>query len=117
MLKIIIIFFFPFFFSKDRRFEKFHIPQDSQECECGELKTLRHILMECVWYDDLRQKLKRECSQLETVEHILKECPLHPAEREVLRKISPELDLKILLDTKKGLDAVVKFLDYYVSLP
>ena len=73
--------------------------------------------MECVWYDDLRQKLKRECSQLETVEHILKECPLHPAEREVLRKISPELDLKILLDTKKGLDAVVKFLDYYVSLP
>ena len=26
----------------------------------------------------------------------------------------PELDLKILLDTKKGLDAVVKFLD---SLP
>ena len=55
-----------------------------------------------------------ECGQLETVEHILKECPLHPVEREVLRKVSPELDLKILLDTKKGLDAVVKFLD---SLP
>ena len=40
-------------------FERFHIPQDSQKCECGELKTLRHILIECVWYDDLRQKLKR----------------------------------------------------------
>ena len=52
--------------------------------------------------------------QLETVEHILKECPLHPLEREVLRKVSPELDLKILLDTKKALDAVVKFLN---SLP
>ena len=52
-----------------------------------------------------------ECGQLETVEHILKKCPLHPVEREVLRKVSPELDLKILLDTKKGLDAVVKFLD------
>ena len=38
-----------------------------------------------------------ECGQLETVEHILKECPLHPVEREVLRKVSPELDLKILL--------------------
>ncbi len=31
-----------------------------------------------------------------------KSCPLHPAEREVLRKVSPKLDLKILLDTKKG---------------
>ena len=42
------------------------------------------------------------------------ECPLHPAERDLLRKVSPELDPKILLDTKKGLGAVVKFLD---SLP
>ena len=55
-----------------------------------------------------------ECGQLETVEHVLKECPLHPAERDLLRKVSPELDSKILLDTKKGLGAVVKFLD---SLP
>ena len=55
-----------------------------------------------------------ECGQLETVEHVLKECPLHPAERDLLRKVSPELDPKILLDTKKGLGAVVKFLD---SLP
>jgi hypothetical protein len=55
-----------------------------------------------------------ECGQLETVEHVLKECPLHSAERDYLRKVSPELDPKILLDTKKGLGAVVKFLD---SLP
>ena len=52
-----------------------------------------------------------ECGQLETVEHVLKACPLHPAERDLLRKVSPELDPKILLDTKKGLGAVVKFLD------
>ena len=55
-----------------------------------------------------------ECGQLETVEHVLKECPLHPAERDLLRRVSPELDPKILLDTKKSLGAVVKFLD---SLP
>ena len=55
-----------------------------------------------------------ECGQLETVEHILKECPLYPAERDYLRKVSPELEPRILLDTKKGLGAVVKFLD---SLP
>ena len=55
-----------------------------------------------------------ECGQLETVEHVLKECPLHPAARDLLGKVPPELDPKILLDTKKGLGAVVKFLD---SLP
>ena len=55
-----------------------------------------------------------ECGQLETVEHVLKECPLHPVERSFLSKVSPELDLRVLLDTKKGLEAVVKFLN---SLP
>jgi hypothetical protein len=49
-----------------------------------------------------------KCGQLETVENVLKECLLHSAERDYLRKVSPELD------TKKGLGAVVKFLD---SLP
>jgi hypothetical protein len=34
-----------------------------------------------------------------------------------LRKVSPELDPKILLDTKKGLGAVVKFLDSLPQLP
>ena len=52
-----------------------------------------------------------ECGQLETVEHVLREFPLHTAERDLLRKVSPELNLKILLDTKKSLDVVVKFLD------
>ena len=52
-----------------------------------------------------------EYGQLETVEHVFKECPLLPAERDLLRKVSPELDSKILLETKKGLSAVVKFLD------
>ena len=55
-----------------------------------------------------------EHGQLDIVEHLLKERPLHPAERDLLRRVSPELDPKILLDTKKGLGAVVKFLD---SLP
>ena len=55
-----------------------------------------------------------ECDQLETVEHTLNECCLHFAERKLLRKVFPKLDPKILLDTKKGLGAVVKFLD---SLP
>jgi hypothetical protein len=50
-----------------------------------------------------------ECGQLETAEHVLKKCPLHPAERDYLRKVSPELDPKILLDAKKGFGAVVKF--------
>ena len=54
-----------------------------------------------------------ECSHLETVEHVLKECPLHPTEQDLLRKVSPELDPRILLDTK-GLGTVVEFLD---SLP
>jgi hypothetical protein len=55
-----------------------------------------------------------ECDQLFPVDHVLKERPLHPAERDYLRKVSTELDIKILLDTKKGLGAVIKFLD---SLP
>ena len=54
-----------------------------------------------------------ECGQLETVEDVLKESPQHPAERDLLRKVSPELDPRILLDTK-GLGTVVEFLD---SLP
>jgi hypothetical protein len=50
-----------------------------------------------------------ECGQLETVEH--GECPLHSTERDYLRKVYLELDPKTLLDIKKGLGAVVKFLD------
>ena len=49
--------------------------------------------------------------QLFPVDHALKECPLHPAERDLLRKVFPELDSKILLDSKKSLGVIVKFLD------
>lgn len=49
-----------------------------------------------------------ECGQLKTVEHVLNECSLHPTKRDFLRNIFPELNLKILLDTKKGLGAIVK---------
>jgi hypothetical protein len=38
---------------------------------------------------------------------------LHSAERDYLRKVSPELDPKILLDTKKSLGAVVKLFSHY----
>ena len=44
-----------------------------------------------------------EFGQLETDADILKECSLHSAEQDLLRKVSPELDPKIRLDTKKGL--------------
>lgn len=63
-------------------FERFHISQDSLECECGVLKTKRHILTECVYYDDIRQELKR---------------------------VSPALNLSVLLNTKQGLQAIVSF--------
>jgi hypothetical protein len=55
-----------------------------------------------------------ECGQLETVEHVFKECPLYSAERDYLRKVSPELDPKILLNYKKALKTIIKFLN---SLP
>jgi hypothetical protein len=60
-----------------------------------------------------------ECVQLETVEHIsigCRDCALHPIERSYLRKVSPELDSKIVFDTKKGLGAVFKFLDFLLQL-
>ena len=51
-----------------------------------------------------------ECGQLETVEHVLNECLLDDSERDFLRKVSPELDPRII-DTKRGHGAVLKFLD------
>ena len=55
-----------------------------------------------LWWSTKEQNHNCECDQLETVEHILKKCHLHSVEREVLRKVSPELDLKILLDYQEG---------------
>ena len=59
-------------------------------------------------------RLNHHCEycQLETVGHVLKECPLHPAEQKLLKRVFPELDLRILLDIKKGLGVVVELLDF-----
>lgn len=46
----------------------------------------------------------------EDVAHILLDCERYKKNRKILTKVSPELDLKVLLDTKKGLNAVVEFL-------
>lgn len=72
-------------------FERFNISQDSLECECGDLKTIRHILSECVYFDDIRKELKR---------------------------VSPALNLSVLLNTKQGLQAIASFCklrDEYLS--
>lgn len=52
--------------------------------------------------------------QLETVYHVLDKSRSAEYKGHSLKKVFPELDLRILLDTKKGLEAVVKFLG---SLP
>jgi hypothetical protein len=52
-----------------------------------------------------------KCVWLFPVGHILRDCALHHTERSCLRKVSTELDLQVLLDTKKDLGTVVKFWD------
>jgi hypothetical protein len=75
----------------------------------------KYFQMRCI----SEQSYYCECGQLETVEHVFKECPLHPAERNYLKKVSPELDPKILLNNKKGLWGlwglweVLKFLPFF----
>lgn len=56
------------------------------------------------------------CGQLETIEHVLKECPLYPTEQQYLRKVAPELDPRISLDTKKNLVTIIEFLDLLSEL-
>ena len=80
-----------------------------------QLRTGHGILVKYFWTRGIDERDNNcECGQLETIEHVLKECPLHHTKRDLMRKFSPELDLKIFLDTKTGLGAVFKFLD---SLP
>ena len=75
-----------------------------------QLRTGHGILEKYFWTRGIKkQNHNWECGQLETVEHVLKEYPLYPAEQDLM-KVFPELGPKILLDTKKGLVAVVKFL-------
>ena len=68
--------------SSQQWFERFHISQDSQEHECGDLKTTQYILIECVQHSDIKQKPKR---------------------------ILPVLILSALLNTKYELQAIVSF--------
>lgn len=39
--------------SSKKRFGRPHIPQNSQRCEWGELKTICHILVECFLHDNI----------------------------------------------------------------
>ena len=68
--------------SNKKGFERFNISQDSLECECGDLKTIRHILTECIYFDDIRHELKLA---------------------------SPALNLSVLVNTKQGLQAIASF--------
>lgn len=51
------------------------------------------------------------CRNLEAVEHVRKKNSPHPAKRIFQTKALQELDLKDLLNTKKIIDVVVKFVD------
>jgi hypothetical protein len=51
-----------------------------------------------------------KCCQSETIDHLLKNCALCESGRSYLRETFPELDLSVFLDSKKGIEAVVKFL-------
>jgi hypothetical protein len=62
------------------------------------------------------EKTVQKKKKTETVENILRDCAPHPKERSCLRKVSPELDLQVLLDTKKGLGAMVKCVDFFPHL-
>ena len=48
--------------------------------------------------------------QEKTVEHMLVSCPNLEGPRELLRQVSPALDLSKLLNSKEGLQATVAFL-------
>ncbi|KAA8917663.1 hypothetical protein TRICI_000183 [Trichomonascus ciferrii] len=50
------------------------------------------------------------CDGLEDALHILVRCGQYENARQVLRQVSPELNLKILLGSKKGLEALVEFI-------
>ncbi|KAA8900587.1 hypothetical protein TRICI_006190 [Trichomonascus ciferrii] len=49
------------------------------------------------------------CGELETIQHIIQQCPKRAEERKKLKKVSPNLELPILLNTKKGLQAMAEF--------
>lgn len=81
-----------------------------------QLRTGHGVLEKCFQTRYISEKSHYyKCGQLGTVRQAFKEGLLYLSEKDFLKKKSfPKLDPKILLGTKKGLGAVVKFLD---SLP
>lgn len=66
------------------------------------------MLSSFLW-DDLIVKCKKN-QRYQSILHIFNDCPLHPGDRQLLRKVFPELDSMIIIDTKKDLEVVLKFL-------
>ena len=52
----------------------------------------------------------RERQALQTHAHILQTCSLYENHRDVLRKVSDQLDLRCILGTRKGIEALAKFI-------
>ncbi|KAJ7727811.1 hypothetical protein DFH07DRAFT_697884, partial [Mycena maculata] len=48
---------------------------------------------------------------LQTREHVLCECPLYEDQRHILKEVSRDVSLPEILGTKKGIEALAKFLD------
>lgn len=49
--------------------------------------------------------------QFQTQEHVIRECLRYEESRDILRGVDEQMKMGILLGTKKGLDAMVKFLN------
>ncbi len=64
-------------------FKKFNITKDSYDCECGELETVSHILVSC---------------------------PITSDKRHMMKRVSPNLVVRTLLNTRRGLLSVASFL-------
>ena len=64
-------------------FKRFRIEKESYNCKCGELETVKHILV--------------DCPLLETI-------------RVGLRRVSPEMDMPTLLNSLTGLQEIASFI-------
>ena len=69
------------------------------------------MLSSFLW-DDLIVKCKKNQSY-RSILHIFNDCSLHPGDRQLLRKVFPKLDSMIIIDTKKDLEVVLKFLGLF----
>ncbi|KAG6889956.1 hypothetical protein C0992_003436 [Termitomyces sp. T32_za158] len=48
--------------------------------------------------------------RFQTREHVIQTCPEYEEHRHILREVDEQLELRILLGTKEGLEATAKFL-------